>query len=134
MSSDVRSESDTRKWYHGSPTKLSTIRTGSTITQDRDLARVFSHKPSIVSVRSTPTEQSITHNGTEPGFLYVVAEDVGPEDVYPHPRSTMDEGKEALTRRELRVTLREQTAIKPDELLSEEQVRQLMARARRTEQ
>lgn len=38
-----------RAWYHGSPIVLASLVPGSTITQDKDLARVFSHKPSLVS-------------------------------------------------------------------------------------
>jgi len=34
-----------KPWYHGSPLKLDVLRAGSTMTQWRDLARVFSHKP-----------------------------------------------------------------------------------------
>ena len=44
-------------WYHGSPLQLKRLRAGSTITQDRDLARVFSHKPSLVS-QGTPADRA----------------------------------------------------------------------------
>ena len=37
-------------WYHGSPLELALLRPGSTVTQDRRLAEVFSHKPAVVSV------------------------------------------------------------------------------------
>ena len=131
MSADGHNRDDGPMWYHGSPAALETIRAGSTITQDRDIARVFSHKPSMVSVESASGGQRIAHNGTGPGFLYRISDDVGPNDVEPHPRSTMDEGTEWLTRRELRVTLIERTMVRPDELLSEDQVRRFEARARR---
>ena len=36
-------------WYHGSPLVLEVLATDSTITRNRDLARVFSHRPTIVS-------------------------------------------------------------------------------------
>ena len=38
------------EWFHGSPLRLETLTTGSTITPLRDLARVFSHKPALVSL------------------------------------------------------------------------------------
>lgn len=90
----------TQPWYHGSPFKVTTIRTGSAITQKRELARVFSHKPALVSVSD---DGQIKHNGTLPGHLYAIAEAIGPRDVRPHPRTTMAAGDEWLTTRELRV-------------------------------
>ena len=80
-----------RTWYHGSPFELTTLREGSTITQDRNLARVFSHKPTLVSVSD---DGKIQHSGTVSGFLYLIAEDIQPDDVYPHPTSSMEAGKE----------------------------------------
>ena len=108
-----------RTWYHGSPFELTTIREGSTITQDGDLARIFSHKPTLVSVSDGG---KIKHNGTTSGFLYFISEDVQLDDVYPHPASSMEEGKEWLTTRELRVQFIESTQIRGEERLTEEQV------------
>ena len=90
-----------KTWYHGSPLELTILRKGSTITQDEDLARVFSHKPTLVSVSD---DGKIEHNGTTPGFLYRISEEIQPNDVKPHPRSSMAEGKEWLINRDLRVT------------------------------
>jgi hypothetical protein len=114
-----------RTWYHGSPLELAAIREGSTITQDRRLAEVFSHKPTIVSVSD---DGRVQHNGTLPGFLYYVVEEVGPEDAYPHPRTTMEEKKEWLTRRELRVALIGPTRISDDDRLSEEDIVEIRKR------
>ena len=49
---------------------------------------------------------SIVHNGLESGYLYVIDEpiEVG-IDIYQHPRTTMDENVEFLTRRPLKVRL-----------------------------
>ena len=110
-------------WYHGSPLELTVLRQGSTITQDRDLARVFSHKPEIVSVSD---DGQIKHTGERPGFLYRVVEEVGPEDVCPHPRSAMEPGKEWLTQRELKVALIGPTRVLEEERLSEDQVASLL--------
>lgn len=112
-----------RTWYHGSPFELTVLRVGSTITQDRDLARVFSHKPEIVSVAD---DGHIKHTGEMPGFLYRVAEEVGPDDVYPHPRSSMQPGKEWLTNRELKVVLIEPTQVLEEERLTDDEVARLL--------
>jgi len=110
-----------RPWYHGSPLKLKTLRKGSTITQDRDLARVFSHKPTLVSI----SESGIKHDGKETGFLYQTSENIKGNDVYPHPHSSMQEGKEWLTTRELRVELLGATKILEEERLTEEEIAKL---------
>jgi hypothetical protein len=112
-------------WYHGSPLKLETIRAGSTITQKRQLARIFSHKPALVSITD---DGAIKHSGTQPGYLYVIAEDVGPDDVVPHPRTTMRPGDEYLTTRELRIELIGPTEPVPEELLTGEELADLRKR------
>ena len=58
----------TQPWYHGSPFELKTIRKGSTITQKRELARIFSHKPAVASMED---DGSIKHNGTQPGLSLI---------------------------------------------------------------
>jgi hypothetical protein len=121
--------SDDPIWYHGSPSELTSIRAGSTITHDRDLARVFSHKPPIVSMAD---DGSIRHTGTLPGYLYRVDEPVGAEDIYPHPRSSMPPGAEWLTRRELRLALIGPTEVREEERLDEEEVAELRRRMGRT--
>jgi hypothetical protein len=113
---------ESEAWYHGSPLQLETLRAGSTITHDRELARVFSHKPPIVSMAD---DGALQHTGTLPGYLYRIDEPVGPEDVYPHPHSSMPPGKEWLTRRELRLALIGPTEVRDEERLSEEQVADL---------
>jgi hypothetical protein len=104
-------------WYHGSPLKLEVLRAGSTITQWRDLARVFSHKPAVVSISD---DRRIQHNGSRPGYLYEIAEPLAAEDVTPHPRTTMGPGDEWLTQRELRLRLVGETTVRTEEFLSDE--------------
>ena len=77
---------------------LDRLRPDSTVTRDRRLAEAFSHKPTIVSVED---DGRIRHNGTAPGHLYRVAEELLPGDLQPHPRTTMAPGQEWLTTREL---------------------------------
>lgn len=123
----MHDNTDTDIWYHGSPYQLDILRSGSTITQNRRLAEVFSHKPTIVSAED---DGSIRHNGTLPGFLYRIAEEVTPEDVTPHPHTTMVEGQEWLTTRELGLTLLGPTQIIPGEVLTSEDIEELEQRAR----
>lgn len=117
-----------QRWYHGSPLKLTVLRAGSTITQWRDLARVFSHKPAVVSVSDgdpAEGERQIRHNGARPGYLYVIDEPVGPDDVQPHPRTTMAPGDEWLTNRDLRLRCIAETAVQAEEFLSDEEIEAL---------
>lgn len=90
-------------WYHGSNARFDVLREGSTVTQRRELAEAFSHKPSMLVMED---DGSIWHNGSEKGWLYVVDEpvEIG-ADVYPHPRTIMEENAEWLTRRPLKVRL-----------------------------
>ncbi|MBO4367792.1 MAG: hypothetical protein J5859_03690, partial [Clostridia bacterium] len=90
-------------WYHGSNVRFDVLREGSTITQWRELAEAFSHKPSVLGYED---DGSITHDGKEYGYLYVIDEPIkAGVDCYRHPRTTMDENAEFLTRRPLRVRL-----------------------------
>ncbi len=62
-------------WYHGSPFELDLLMEGSTITQERDLTRIFSHKPALVALNDQDGKvESIQHNGLLPGFLYSIDE------------------------------------------------------------
>jgi len=112
-------------WYHGSPVVMTVLRAGSTITQKRDLARIFSHKPMIVSIDD---EGHIKHSGTQPGYLYIIDEAVAAEDVEAHPRTTMGPGDEWLTHRELRVRLLGVVEPRPEELLTEAELADLRQR------
>ena len=112
----------TQPWYHGSPFELTALRVGSTITQRRDLARIFSHKPAIVSLQD---DGRIKHSGVLPGYLYVIDEEVLLEDVEAHPRTTMGPGDEWLTHRELRVRFLGVVEPESDEMLTEAELEDL---------
>lgn len=119
-----------KPWYHGSPERFAYLRCGSTITQDRDLARVFSHKPSLVECYvDGEGRRRVKHSGVKAGFLYRIAEEVQPEDVYPHPRTTMEPGQEWLTTRELRLDLVSTTEVVACESLTQEELDALRRRA-----
>jgi hypothetical protein len=115
-------------WFHGSPLKLTVLKRGSTITQHRHLAEVFSHKPAVVSMNDDGT---IKHNGKLPGNLYRIAEEMAPGDAYPHPNTTMSPGQEWLTTRDLRLELIGPVKILEKERLSEQEIVALRARQER---
>ena len=85
-----------RTWYHGSQEKLTRLRMGSSITQNKEIARAFSHRPSLLSVSNDGT---IKHNGTVSGYLYIVSEEVKAEDVYLHPHPANVDRWEWLSKR-----------------------------------
>lgn len=118
-----------RPWFHGSPHMLDTLLAGSTITRDEHLARVFSHKPKIVSLDEDGETYRIRHTGRLPGLLFQIDEPVTPDDVYPHPRSSMPAGLEWLTRHPLRLRLLGPVEIVAEEALSEAEVRDLRRRS-----
>ena len=66
-------------WYHGSPEKLTELRKGSWVTQFKEMAKAFSHKPSLISLDDDG--QAVKHDGQLIGFLYIVSEPIGPDDV-----------------------------------------------------
>jgi len=121
-------------WYHGSASKFLVLRKGSSITQDRDLARAFSHNPRNVSISvrisisdngSRRVSQEIKHDGKVCGYLYCIAEAVGPEDICPNPNSSLKPGKEMLIKRDLKVELLGPTQIVEEERLREEEISKL---------
>lgn len=90
-------------WYHGSNNIFSELRIGSTITQWKELAEAFSHQPSCLEYDDKGV---IHHNGTEKGYLYIIDEPIViGVDIYQHPRTTMDENAEFLTKRPLKVRM-----------------------------
>ncbi|MHB1354369.1 MAG: nitroreductase family protein [Anaerolineae bacterium] len=119
------SEDQAATWFHGSPLKLSELRAGSTITSSRDLARVFSHKPELVSFGD---DGLIRHNGKMPGNLYAIAEEVRVADITPHPGSRVP-GLEWLTTRPLTLRLVDHGAPRSVELLTEPEQRALQTKA-----
>ena len=90
-------------WYHGSNQLFTVLRANSTITQWKELAEAFSHQPDRLSYDD---DGVIHHNGTEKGYLYMIDEPIAAGvDVCQHPRSSMDENAEFLTKRSLKVKL-----------------------------
>ena len=90
-----------KPWYHGTPLELDTLRKGSTITQWKELAEAFATKPTTLGYDGIFGK--ITHNGSQEGILYIIDESLCDDDIYQHPRTTMDQGVEFLTRRSLRL-------------------------------
>ena len=67
----------------------------------------------------------VKHNGATPGYLYVVADDIGPDDVYPHPHPANADRWEWLTNRELKLKLIEQTTAMDQERLTDQEIAEI---------
>ena len=115
-------------WYHGSQQRLTVLRTGSSISQNRMIARFFSHRPQIVSQYD---DGSIKHAGTTSGFLFAIDEEISAEDVYPHPHPVNESYWEWLTTRELKIRLVEETAVREEEFLTDDEIANLRQRRER---
>ena len=112
----------TLTWYHGSQQELTTLRIGSSITQDKTVAKAFSHRPSMLAMSEGGR---IKHDGVTPGYLYTVADEIGPDDVYPHPHPVNATRWEWLTNRELRLELIEQTFVMDEEHLTTQEIAEI---------
>jgi hypothetical protein len=106
-------------WFHGSDQKLSVLRAGSSVTRRRDLARAFSHRPTLLVQHD---DGRVQHDGSAPGYLYVVADELGAGDLYPHPHPVNVGHWEWLTTRQLTVRLVERTAVRAAEQLTEHEI------------
>ena len=111
-----------RPWYHGSQQALTVLRAGSSISQERDIARIFSHRPTLVSIADDGTRK---HNGTANGYLYLIVEEIKAEDVEPHPHPVNLSKWEWLTKRALALRLLEQTTVRAEEYLTEAEIAEL---------
>ena len=112
----------TLTWYHGSQQKLTTLRIGSSITQDKTVAKAFSHRPSMLSMSEGGR---IKHDGVTPGYLYTVADEIGPDDIHPHPHPVNATRWEWLTNRELKLKLIEQTILTDEERLTDQEIAEI---------
>ena len=105
-------DAQSKAWYHGSPERLTTLSAGSAITRNRRLAEAFSHKPSTMSVSNSG---HIRHDGTKPGYLYVVDEPVSGDDAEVHPGIVKSDPWEWTTKRDLKLRLVGTTTLSRDE-------------------
>ena len=112
----------TLTWYHGSQQELTTLRVGSSITQNRNVAKGFSHSPSLLTQSEGGT---VKHDGATPGYLYTVADEIGPDDVHPHPHPVNATRWEWLTNRELKLKLIGQTIVTDEERLTDQEIAEM---------
>jgi len=113
-------------WYHGSPRRLEALAAGSTITQDRELARVLSHRPAVVLVIKGQGRE-LKHNGRfAEGFLYRLVGPLGPDDIRTPESSALDPGEEWITVRELKLELDGPTEIVDSELITKGGLKKLL--------
>ena len=106
-----------RRWFHGSPEELSTLRAGSWVTPFREFAKAFSHKPTRVTA-SGDDVTNVRHDGKVAGFLYVVAEPLVDQDLEELPGT---EKTHWQTARVLKVRLVEEVPLVETEMLSDEE-------------
>ena len=112
----------TLTWYHGSQQELTKLRIGSSITQNRDVAKAFSHRPALLTQSEGGT---VKHDGVTPGYLYTIADEIGPDDDYPHPHPVNVTRWEWLTKRELQIELIEQTVVTDVERLTDQEIAEI---------
>ncbi len=108
-------------WYHGSDKHLSVLYKGTTITQIRGLAEVFSHQPTTVVFTDNGR---LYHNGLAAGLLYRIIEPIAEIDIEPHPRTSMPQGWEWLIRRPLRIDLIGSVTVDPAQQITAELLRE----------
>lgn len=114
-----------KPWYQGSPKKLTKLRAGSTVTQQFEIARIFSHKPAVVVGNGTKWK----HTGPfTKGFVYRLLGSVNENDIEAVPNSTMFKGDEWNTRREFKLELIAETSVNPDELLTKHELKEMVKR------
>ena len=116
-------------WYHGSQQELTKLRIGSSITQNRNVAKAFSHKPSLLTQSEGGT---VKHDGVTPGYLYTIVDEIGPDDVRPHPHPVNATRWEWLTNRELRLELIEQTIVTDEERLTGQEIAEIKRKQEET--
>ena len=109
-------------WYHGSPEELTVLRKGSWVTQSQEMAKAFSHRPSLMSLADDC--RTVKHNGKVAGFLYVIAESIGPDDLSELPGTAHTHWQ---SRRDLRVELIAELPVSDPPLLSEDEIAQMKA-------
>lgn len=114
------------EWFHGSPEVLTHIRAGSSISPTKNVARGFSYRPEFLDVSTEGN--SIRHNGTRGGYLYVVDERLTEADVRLHDASKDDPWFEWLVNRDVQVRLLEQTEVIEAERMSDDEIATYRAR------
>jgi len=110
-------------WYHGSPQRLCILRKGSWVTPFKEVAKAFSHKPSLMSLSDDCG--AVSHDGSLPGFLYVIGETVGAGDVSELPGTAHTHWK---TQRDLRVDLVAELPASDPPLLTPEEIADMKKR------
>ena len=104
-----------RRWFHGSPEELSTLRAGSWVTPFREFAKAFSHKPTRVTAAGDDVT-NVRHDGKVASFLYIVAEPLVDQDLEELPGTEKTHWQAA---RVLKVRLVEEVPLVETEMLSE---------------
>ena len=70
-------------------------------------------------------EWTVRHDGATPGYLYAVSEEMGVDDVRPHPHPVNVSRWEWLTNRDLKLRFIEDTDVTNEERLTGEEIAEL---------
>lgn len=111
----------TNLWFHGSPEKFDTLLKGSWVTPYKELARAFSHRPSRICSADNDCVK-VKHNGTLPGYLYIIAEEINERDLTLLPNTDETHWQ---TNRDLKVELVENVPVLDAELITEQEIEEL---------
>jgi len=68
---------------------------------------------------------SIRHNGREKGYIFKIIDTITPDDIYKHPKTTMEEGWEWITRKDFRLEFLYIYESMLDDILSEDEIRMI---------
>ena len=77
-------------------------------------------------------EWRVRHNGATPGYLYLVAEEIRTGDVRPHPHPVNVSRWEWLTNRELELRFIEETSVREEERMADEEVAEVRRKQKET--
>lgn len=101
-------DKESKIWYHGSPYEIEVLKTGSSVTRNKQLAIAFSHKPTQLSVNDDGT---IIHNGSVKGYLYSIDEEIEDNNLKVHQACEEKDPWEWITKREYKLKLIKKTDI-----------------------
>lgn len=111
------SNKEKKQWFHGSPAKLTNLKTGSSITPFMEIAKAYSHKPERLELSVLEdTEKNlihveVKHDGRLPGFIYQVLI-ADPIELRKPDENLGPLGEEMVTTREMTLRLIEKTVVR----------------------
>lgn len=106
------------QWFHGSPEKITILRTGSWVTPFKELAKAFSHKPTCISI-SDDDFCCVRHDGKIDGYLYVISDPLSIGDLRELKGTDQSHWE---TTRELKITFFSDVPLVDSEMLTDSEI------------